>query len=649
MFVFINKNFMNIFLSIAGLLIVFSTPSEAGYNSMTGAFSGAFCSGSYVGYYNATPGGNSFCNTFGGHTMVAGETCYCNTSCTGFDGLNNGTYANCFCFHGSGNVPCPSGSSGSGGGGSGGSGSGGGGSGGSGSGGGGSGGGGSGGGGATCPPGTHCCGGGGGVGPGGSGLETGSIQFIDWLFGKINPIQCSHAAMVPGGTDPCSVCCPNATPTPTPNTGTGTTTATATATATFAPIFTPTPSPTTDPFGTGTVTAGPIGFPSASPPAPSPSAPCTLEGEYRPGGTGACVCPPNYQYRLINGVNACRPNLPLFKGRTTSDFFLSSDPISNYYPVCGSKRIAVTPGGAPLNVSSNSWPNSTSTVPNPTGTGTYLYAKANGSLPEYLYPAGSWCACTFKEFNTTSAGPATAVESSLKIPPDTFGAISSVTSKDNVKTSPVPIGHDSTGTIDARVGDQFAGAIPKARCGCADLNAEAVALDPAHPNDPQGAYCRSMIPDSDPHRVLVEFNPAYHDVAGSTQVVNRSEQPQISNVITTRIALPLKTGASAMKPYTRRIWACSSGFTVDVNASPPVCVFDASKHMCSNSVNGALASAVTIGVTGSTPDIQFTNAINKKHNCCIAAFSKDMRMKNSIVSIIQKLLIHHLINCGKCR
>jgi len=385
---------------------------------------------------------------------------------------------------------------------------------------------------------------------------------------------------------------------------------------------------------------------------------CTHYGEYFDSASNSCRCPPNYILLAgyVGGGSVCTPKNPNYVGSTTkSDFFQSAgDPSYNGFPSCGPNRIAITANNVPYDISSSYYPNSSVTSPavpgslNASSGLNYQFAQPVGSspaLPQYLYSTGSRCACTYQTFGGT-ANPLVPLSSTGKastivpsIPADYFSIIKSVTattqhSSTPMAYSPVAIDLDPTGSTDGRQGSEILAG--KSQCGCPNLNEVMVPTYPSSTATPQGAYCRSIFADpltgvvSDPNVVLVAFNPAIHDISGSSQIQNRSSEPQIpssSGAIIAKIALPNSVGTAQTQTYNRKIWTCASGYSIDtvsvpghaICAEPNASGGTMNQHQCSDGSGGGLASAVSSSISGGGTSLalQFNNAVNKKLSCCM--------------------------------
>ena len=271
--------------------------------------------------------------------------------------------------------------------------------------------------------------------------------------------------------------------------------------------------------------------------------------------------------------------------------------------VCGTKRISVNANNTVLDITTSGAPNTTAS---------------------YTYPTTNRCVCSYKDYPKPAQATYTTTGAVIPqtLPPDTFQKISSQNNSGTlIDYSPVAIARDSKeGTRDGRVGSLFS--TGASQCGCPNLNEVYAPLIPGDPNKPQGAYCRSALTGD--HQVLMTFNPDVHDATpATTQVIDRANAitDTINDEVVTKIALPVSTGSAKTQAYTRRIWACSTGFVVDVNAKK--CVFKPLEHQCSvSSANGALASAASNGVSGNSLDEKFTHTINKKLSCCLNAYTK---------------------------
>jgi len=388
---------------------------------------------------------------------------------------------------------------------------------------------------------------------------------------------------------------------------------------------------------------------------------CQLFGQYPdPSNPGNCICPPKY----TANQSACRPNNPTYAGSNLkTDFFQTTDPArvaeSNGYPICGPNRIAIGANNTPLDISSSMTPNSTVSVdPFPGDPGylpgpshaTYLYAtKDSNSLPVYLYPQGSRCACTkrsFGGFNSTDPMPAatnsigTISPFASPIPPDHYTAISSVTSMSQhgsnpMQYSPVAIDRDPSGSVDGRQGIEFLN--DNATCGCPNINETMVLTNPNYPNTPQGSYCISLFADpatgiiADKNVVLVTYNPSLHNKTGSSQVYSvepkdPDDTSPETNIIS-KIALPTSIGSVKTQTYTRRIWTCAAGFIINRSTTPFTCLepnTTMATHSCSDGTSAGLPSAVSTEIAGPDPYTQFKNAVNKKLNCCLNDHTKGL-------------------------
>ena len=377
---------------------------------------------------------------------------------------------------------------------------------------------------------------------------------------------------------------------------------------------------------------------------------CTHYGEYLDSSTNTCKCPPNYELLsgYVGGGSICTPKNPTYSGSTSkTDFFQSpGDASYNGYPSCGPNRIAIASNNVPYDISSSYYPNSSVTSPSLPGAQNpglnYSYAqKANAGptpFPVYLYPHGSRCACTYQTFGGTSLTPLVSIGHASTvvpaIPADHYIAIMSVTSASQhtnnpIAYSPVAIDLDPTGSTEGRQGSEILAGT--AQCGCPNLNEVLTPTSTANLNIPQGAYCRSIFADpatgiiSDKNVVLVIFNPTIHDVSGSSQVQNRSSEPQDSGKIISKIALPASTGSIQTQTYSRRIWTCASGYVIDPTTSPATCTQPnavLTEHQCSNGAAGGLPSAVSSSIGGPDPLNQFNNAVNKKLSCCMHDHTK---------------------------
>ena len=255
-----------------------------------------------------------------------------------------------------------------------------------------------------------------------------------------------------------------------------------------------------------------------------------------------------------------------------------------------------------------------------------VYTNKNGTKTSYFQTVtgSSHCACSYLDYAAPSPASINNNGTSIPqtLPPDTYKKISSQNNSGTlIDYSPVAIARDSKeGTRDGRVGSLFS--TGASQCGCPNLNEVYAPLIPGDPNKPQGAYCRSALTGA--HQVLMTFNPDIHDATpATTQVIDRTNAitDTVNDEVVTKIALPITTGGAKTQAYTRRIWACSTGFVVDVTNKK--CIFKPLEHQCSGSVtNGALASAVSSGVSGNDLDEKFTHTINKKLSCCLNAYTK---------------------------
>ena len=265
---------------------------------------------------------------------------------------------------------------------------------------------------------------------------------------------------------------------------------------------------------------------------------------------------------------------------------------------CGTKRISVNPNNTVY--SDRSGPSLTI-----------------GKAAFYEYLQGSHCACSLKDYPAPTTPGINGSVISQTLPSDTFAKISSQNNSNTVDYSPVAIARDSKeGTVDGRVGTLFN--VDKSQCGCPNLNEKYEPLIPNFLNRPQGAKCIPAFEDS--HRVLMTYNSSVHE----NQVIPSTQEPLdlTTSKVVTKIALPIKTGFAKTLPYTRRIWACSTGYVVDTSASPVKCKFDSTLHQCSAGTTDDTASAVSSGVSGNNLSDKFNKTINKKLACCLNSYTK---------------------------
>ena len=266
----------------------------------------------------------------------------------------------------------------------------------------------------------------------------------------------------------------------------------------------------------------------------------------------------------------------------------------NGYNVCGDGRISVNPDNT-----------------------VYQSTKTNSSkTPFYKSKTNSHCVCSFQPYQIPSPEVHLIDEPIPQtLPPDTFSKISSQNNSNKIDYSPVAIAYNSNeGAVDGRNGTLYKNNVGS-QCGCPNLNEKLEALIPDFLSKPQGAYCKSAL--NGDHQVLMTYNPSVH----LAQVINSESEPKDSALkIVTKIALPVSVGGVKTLPYTRRIWACSTGYVVDL--STKTCIFKPLDHQCSAGTNDNTASPVSSGVSGSSLSAKFDHTINKKLACCLNAYTK---------------------------
>ncbi len=288
----------------------------------------------------------------------------------------------------------------------------------------------------------------------------------------------------------------------------------------------------------------------------------------------------------------CACNIGIWNG-TVCSVDITNPPVvdSSLNNSCGTKRIVVN---ADNTIYSN---------------------RFTGKAAYFEYGSGSHCACSYQDYAAIPpANNGQVIAQTL--PPDTFQKISSQNNSNKIEYSPVPIANDSKeGTVDGRVWTLFNA--NKSQCGCPNLNEKYESLIPDFLGKPQGASCKPAFTDQ--HQVLMTYNPSVH----ANQVIPSSQGPlDIDHKVVTKIALPIKTGGTKTLPYTRRIWACSTGYKVVDLTGTPHCEFTAAEHQCSAGTSNDTASAVSSGVSGSSLSAKFDHTINKKLACCLNAYTK---------------------------
>jgi hypothetical protein len=341
---------------------------------------------------------------------------------------------------------------------------------------------------------------------------------------------------------------------------------------------------------------------------------CLVKGQkFDPSGAGSCNCPTGYGVVQVSGSGfsgmECRPN-------NTAEFIRPKT--EDFFPVCGAGRVPVNPTTfRVLQSASSHRPRSSDTVNY--GGLTYQYSRT-GSTPTYVYQGQGYthCACASSEGTTTEAsGTAMAPEffagSVARFPKDNNDSVAAENGTLNGTYGPVAV--SKSATVNSWESNYFKTGY--SQCECPNLNEKMVATG----SDGFAAGYRCVPKVSADYRVLVNYDPAIHDVSGRSQVLDVTS-PSIMKDSTghpTR-AVRLMVGAGpGSQQYTRRIWTCMDPMTLNSSGD---CYFDPVKNACSEGNDADIAaSEVSNNVSGPNKREKFLNTRNKKLACCLNQFA----------------------------